>query len=277
MNRGTRFCRPLRHHSATWPKKRAYNRWMPQTAIAPHAPAASGVLCPEPSPAQRSLRANHRMADYAQQRTNMVDAQVRANDVTNPGIHAAMREVPRERFVPQSRRAMAYADAAVEVAPQRHLLDPRTFSKLLQLVEIRSSDTVLDVGCATGYSSAVLARLAKSVVALEQDADLVRVAVEALASAGVGNATVVQGQLAGGCKDRAPYDVIFVNGGIQEPPQALLAQLAEGGRLAGILQTGAQGHAELYVKQHGRVGARADFDASVPLLAGFKKAVGFVF
>src|SRR5215469_5821343 len=147
---------------------------------------------------QRKRQANHGMADYVQQRMNMVDAQVRANDVTDTRIHAAMREIPRERFVPQPRRAMAYADALVEVAPQRHLLDPRTFSKLLQLVEIRSSDTVLDVGCATGYSSAVLARLTKFVVALEQDADLVRIAVEALAFAGAANATVVQGRLAAG-------------------------------------------------------------------------------
>lgn len=217
------------------------------------------------------------MTDYAQQRMNMVDAQVRTNDVTDPRIHAAMREVPRERFVPPPRRAMAYADAAIEVAHQRYLLDPRTFSKLLQLVEIRTSDTVLDVGCATGYSSAVLARLADSVVALEQDADLVRIAVETLASVGAKNATVVQGQMAAGFKERAPYNVIFVNGGIQEAPAALLGQLAEGGRLGAIMQTGAQGHAELFVKQHGRVGSRSDFDASVPLLAGFKKAVGFVF
>ena len=217
------------------------------------------------------------MADYVQQRMNMVDAQVRTNDVTDPRIHAAMRDIPRERFVPQPRRAMAYADALVQVAPQRFLLDPRTFSKLVQLVEIRTSDSVLDVGCATGYSSAVLARLGKSVVALEQDADLVRVAVETLAALRATNATVVQGPLAPGCKERAPYDVIFVNGGIQEQPDALLAQLNEGGRLAAILQSEAQGQAILYVKQHGRIGSRADFDASVPLLAGFKKAVGFVF
>jgi protein-L-isoaspartate(D-aspartate) O-methyltransferase len=217
------------------------------------------------------------MPDYAQQRLNMVDAQVRTNDVTDPRIHAAMRTVPRERFVPASRQAMAYADSVVEVAHQRFLLDPRTFSKLLQLVEIRASDTVLDVGCATGYSSAILASLAKTVVALEQDVDLVRVAVDALPSVGASNAVVVQGRLTDGFREKAPYDVIFVNGAIQERPEALLAQLGEGGRLAAILQSGAQGHAELFVRQHGRVGARAAFDASVPLLAGFKKAVGFVF
>jgi protein-L-isoaspartate(D-aspartate) O-methyltransferase len=217
------------------------------------------------------------MADYAQQRLNMVDAQVRTNDVTDPRIHAAMREVPRERFVPASKRAMAYADAVVEVANRRYLLDPRTFAKLVQLASVRAGDRVLDVGCATGYSSAILARLGRAVLALEQDVDLVRVAVEALPSVGATNAIVVQGQLADGFKRDAPYDVIFVNGAIEASPDALLAQLAEGGRLVAILQTGAQGHAELFVKQHGRVGARPDFDASVPLLAGFRRAVGFVF
>src|SRR5438270_8674784 len=109
------------------------------------------------------------MADYAQQRLNMVDAQVRTNDVTDPRIHAAMREVPRERFVPASKRAMAYADAVVEVANRRYLLDPRTFAKLVQLASVRAGDRVLDVGCATGYSSAILARLGRAVLALEQD------------------------------------------------------------------------------------------------------------
>jgi protein-L-isoaspartate(D-aspartate) O-methyltransferase len=217
------------------------------------------------------------MADYAQQRLNMVDTQVRTNDVTDPRIHAAMREIPRERFVPQSLGSLAYADRTMEVAHGRFLLDPRTFSKLLHLCEVKATDRVLDVACATGYSSAVIARLAKSVTALEEDVDLVRIAVEALQAVNASNATVVQGPLVKGFKSGAPYDVIFLNGSVEEVPEELLAQLAEGGRLAVIVQPGIGGHAELYVRQHGRVGRRPDFDASVPALAGFKKAVGFVF
>jgi protein-L-isoaspartate(D-aspartate) O-methyltransferase len=217
------------------------------------------------------------MTDYVQQRLTMVDAQVRTNDVTDPRIHEAMRRVPRERFVPASKQGLAYADAVLEVAHGRFLLDPRTFSKLLALADVRETDTVLDVACATGYSTAILARLAKSVVGLEQDVDLVRVASEAVPSSGATNASVVQGTLAEGFKSRAPYDVIFVNGAIEEAPHTLLAQLANGGRLVAVLRSGAQGHAELFVKQNGRVGSRADFDATVPLLAGFKKTVGFVF
>jgi protein-L-isoaspartate(D-aspartate) O-methyltransferase len=172
---------------------------------------------------------------------------------------------------------MAYADAIVEVAPGRFLLDPRTFAKLLQLAEILPTDLVLDVASATGYSASVLARLARSVVALEQDADLVRVAVEALASVGASNATVVQGPLTAGVKARAPFDVIFVNGAVAERPESLLAQLASGGRLVVIVRDGAQGRAHLFVNRDSRIGVRPDFDATVPLLAGFKKSVGFVF
>ena len=207
----------------------------------------------------------------------MVDAQVRTNDVTDPRIHEAMRLVPRERFVPASKQAMAYADAVVEVAPGRFLLDPRTFAKLLQLAEILPTDLVLDVACATGYSASVLARLARSVVALEQDADLIRVAVDALSSVGAGNATVVQGPLTAGVKARAPFDVIFINGAVAERPESLLAQLGNGGRLVTIVRDGAQGRAHLFVNRDGRVGVRPDFDATVPSLAGFKKSVGFVF
>src|SRR5258706_7822207 len=165
------------------------------------------------------------MQDYAAQRQTMVDAQVRTNDVTDPRIHDAMRTVPRERFVPASKQALAYADAVVEVAHGRYLLDPRTFSKLLQLADVGPDDTVLDVACATGYSTAILARLARSVVALEQDADLVRVAVDAIVSVGASNATVVQGSLVEGVQNRAPFNVIFVNGAVGARPAVLLAQL----------------------------------------------------
>src|SRR5215472_12813258 len=146
------------------------------------------------------------MSDYATQRLNMVDAQVRTNDVTDPRIHAAMREIPRERFVPAAKRALSYADSSVEVAPKRYLLDPRSFAKLLQLAAVKTTDRVLDVGCATGYSSAVLARLGQEVVALEQDADLVRIASEMLPAIGARNASVVQGSLIEGFKSKAPYD-----------------------------------------------------------------------
>jgi protein-L-isoaspartate(D-aspartate) O-methyltransferase len=207
-------------------------------------------------------------------RTNMIDAQIRSADVTDPRIHAAMAAVARERFVPNAQRALAYADVAVEVAPGRFLLDPRSLAKALQLAQVRTEDRVLDVGCATGYSSAVLGRLARSVIALEQDADLVRIASEALTGQ-QGNIEITQGGLIEGFKPGGPYDLILVNGAIEAPPDILLGQLAEGGRLVAFLR--AEGRAALFVRENGQVGSRPGFDAQVPLLAGFRKSVGFIF
>jgi protein-L-isoaspartate(D-aspartate) O-methyltransferase len=209
-------------------------------------------------------------------RFNMIEAQIRTSAVTDVRIHAAMGEVARERFVPTASRALAYADVPVPVAPGRFLLDPRTFAKLLQLARVTADDRVLDVGCATGYSAAVLGRMAKSVVALEQDADLVRIASDALAGA-PGSVVVTQGALIEGFKAGAPYDVILVDGAIEQAPETLLSQLAEGGRLVAVITQGTQGRAHLFLKENGVIGQRPDFDASVPLLAGFKKAVGFIF
>jgi protein-L-isoaspartate(D-aspartate) O-methyltransferase len=208
-------------------------------------------------------------------RFNMIETQIRPADVTDQRILAAMSAVPREKFVPGAARALAYADVPVELAPGRSMLDPRSFAKLIQLAGIGPDDRILDVGCGTGYSSAVLARLGAEVVALEQDADLVRVASGLLANT-VGKVEVVQGGLIEGVKMQAPFDVIFVNGAIEEVPQSLLSQLAEGGRLVAVLKDG-QSRAWLFLKENGQVGRRPDFDADIPVLAGFKKAMGFVF
>src|ERR1700744_323861 len=205
----------------------------------------------------------------------MVEPQIRPSNVTDNRILAAMNAVARERFVPRGATALAYADVPVQVAQGRFLLDPRSFAKLLQLAQITADDRVLDVGCATGYSSAVLARLASEVIALEQDADLVRAASELLANV-QGKVEVVQGGLFEGVKGQAPFDVIFVNGAIERVPETLLSQLAEGGRLGAVLKDG-QSRAWLYVKDNGQGGRRPDFDGDVPVLAGVKKAMGFIF
>jgi protein-L-isoaspartate(D-aspartate) O-methyltransferase len=217
------------------------------------------------------------MPDYATQRANMVASQLRTTDVADPRIQAAMAAVPREEYVPQARRSAAYSDLPVEVAHGRFLLDPRSFAKMLMLAEIRPTDSVLDVGCATGYSAVVLSKLARTVVALEQDAGLVQLASDLVPAAAAANTVVVQGSLADGFKSRAPYDVIVIEGGIERQPESLCSQLSEGGRLVAVIQNGNSGHAHLFVREKGHVGSRIGFDAVVPVLAGFHKTVGFVF
>ena len=206
------------------------------------------------------------MPDYAAQRSTMVDTQLATNEVADLRVRAAMAAIAREQFLPAGKRAMAYCDVPVEVSAGRFLLDPRSFGKLVMLADIQPTDHVLDVGCTTGYSTAVLSLLAKSVVGLEQDADLVgawqTICCRRLVST---NATAVQGTLVDGFQAKAPYDVIVVNGGIEEPPQKLLSQLGEGGRLVAIVLGGAPGRAHLFERDKGRVGSRVDFDAAAPV------------
>ncbi|HEX3663824.1 MAG TPA: protein-L-isoaspartate O-methyltransferase [Rhizomicrobium sp.] len=217
------------------------------------------------------------MPDYVVQRLIMVDTQILANGVTDDRLLQAFRDIPRERFVPTAKRAVAYADDETAVVPGRSLLAPRTFAKLLELAEVQPTDNALDVGCATGYSTAVLSRIAGRVIGLEQDADLVRAAVEAVAECGARNASVVQGPLTDGSRAAAPFDVIIVEGAFEQVPDKLLAQLADGGRMVGVHQNGKQSHAVLYLKEPGRIGRRIGFDAFAPVLSAFRQPAGFVF
>ena len=218
------------------------------------------------------------MVDYAQARRTMVDCQVRPSDVTDLRIIAALLDVPRERFVAPSRRAIAYLDLDLPVAEgsERALLAPMVFAKLLQAAEIRDTDRVLDAGCATGYSSAVLAKLASNVVALEEDAALAGSAKENLAALGA-HVTVVSGPLDAGWEGDSPYDAILLEGASEVRPNQLLTQLKEGGRLVTVIGGAPLGKATLYRKVGGHVTAQPLFDASAPLLPGFAKAAAFVF
>jgi protein-L-isoaspartate(D-aspartate) O-methyltransferase len=215
------------------------------------------------------------MSDYAAQRLNMVEAQVRANDVTDTRLQRAMLDTPREDFVPADRRAVAYMEGCVPVKAGRWLLDPRSFAKLAQLASVQPSDAILDVGCATGYSTAILAQLGGSVWGLEQDPELHERAAGLLAR--FPNARIARGNLAEGLSRETPYDVIFVNGSCEQRPQALLDQLKDGGRLVCILSTDGPGRGHLFVRADGAVSDRAAFDASVPVLPGFARVPTFAF
>lgn len=214
---------------------------------------------------------------FAAARANMVDCQVRTSDVTEPALIAAMRAVPRERFVPEKLASLAYMGEAIEVAPGRFLLDPRSFAKLAQLADVTPSDSVLDVGGATGYSAAVLARLAGSVVALECDPALAAKAAALLAELGAANAKAVTGPLKEGYAASAPYDVIFLNGAVPARPDNLLAQLKPGGRLVGIVTDKSVGKAHIFVKASTGSSSREAFDSSAAALPGFAAAPSFVF
>jgi protein-L-isoaspartate(D-aspartate) O-methyltransferase len=221
------------------------------------------------------------MVDTATQRTNMVESQVLTSDVTDRRILRAMRSLPRERFVPSNMAALAYMDEAVPLVSsgvaRRWLLAPRLEAKLLQLADIGEEDCVLDVGSATGYSAAVLAGMARNIVALENDEQLAADAQRTLADLGIGNVEVVLGPLTAGWVGGSPYDAIVVQGAVTEAPESLFDQLKDGGRLVAVVNSDGVGKATIWRRLGRSVDAWAAFDASAPVVHGFERAPAFVF
>jgi len=207
----------------------------------------------------------------------MVDGQVRTADVTDLRILSAMLDIPRERFVPPASAAIAYLDLDLPVGKSgsRRLLKPMVLGKLIHAANIAPGDRVLDVGCATGYGAAVLARVAGQVIALEQDADLARAARSELA--GQPNATVVSGSLTAGWPQSSPYDAIVLEGATEVPPETFLSQIREGGRLVCVLGSGPGSKAMLYCRSGDELGGRPIFDATAAVLPGFAKTPIFAF
>jgi len=216
------------------------------------------------------------MSDFATRRVMMVDTQVRPSDVTKFPIIEAMLAVPREVFVPSSRREAAYVGENLDIAPGRVVLEPRTLAKLLDSLDVQPGELVLDLGCGLGYSTAVIARLADAVVAVEEDESMAAEAQRTLSAEGVDNAAVVVGPLAAGDARHAPFDVITIQGGVEVVPEALLAQLKEGGRIGAVFMEGALGTARIGYKIDGVVSWRQVFNAAAPVLPGFSAARGFV-
>ena len=236
------------------------------------------------------------MIDFVAARRMMVDGQVRTADVTDPRLLSAMLELPRERFFPDDKASLAYLDLDASVSapgqPVRRLLKPMVLGKLIQAAAIAASDHVLDVGCASGYSTALLTHLAGSVVGLEEDAALARQAADAMSWAGkswagkslagkswadLSAVKIVTGPLAQGCAGEGPYDVILLQGSAEVVPPALFDQLKNGGRLIGVLGRGPQGKAMFYRRADGDISGRPVFDAAAAALPGFAKPPEFVF
>lgn len=221
------------------------------------------------------------MTDSARQRTNMVESQIRPSDVTDRRILRAMGDVAREAFVPEGLASLAYMDEAVALSSGpgrrggrvRTLMSPRVFAKLVQLLEIEATDTVLIVGAGRGYSAAILARIAGRVTALESDKDLAALARTALA--GLAQVAVLEGSLPEGAPAAGPFDCILVDGAIPGRPLTLLGQLRPGGRLAAVLQDGAVGQATVWRRTGDHFGETNAFEATAGPLPGFETRKSF--
>lgn len=217
------------------------------------------------------------MMDFEAARTKMVDNQVRTTDVTSHSVLLAFLSVQREEFVPAKAKPLAYVDTDIEVAPGRYLMEASPLAKLLQLAAITKDDVVLEIGTGSGYAAAVLSLLAGSVVSLEKDEALAAQATETLTRLGYDNVAVVTGEMEKGYPAEAPYDLIFINGAVEEVPAALLDQLRDGGRLVAVVGYGNAAQAKLFVREQGVISHSAFFNAAIKPLPGFRKAQEFVF
>jgi protein-L-isoaspartate(D-aspartate) O-methyltransferase len=215
--------------------------------------------------------------DFAAVRRNMVDRQLRTNKVIDEAVLQALGEIPREQFVPAPLRSVAYVDEDVPLGAGRYLIEPMVFGRLLQSAQVRRTDLVLDIGCGSGYSTAILSRLANMVVALECDRALARAAGAAIADLSIDNALVVEGPLEQGWPAQAPYNLIVLGGAAERIPETILGQLAEGGRLVGVEMREGVGRAVLYLRNRGVISGRPLFDAAVPVLPGLAAEPSFVF
>ncbi|MBV8186532.1 MAG: protein-L-isoaspartate O-methyltransferase [Alphaproteobacteria bacterium] len=219
------------------------------------------------------------MTDFAVARRNMIDGQLRPNRVTNDRLLAAVGDLPRERFLPDALRAVAYADDDVPLGNGRFLMEPMVLGRLIQALQAQPEDRALIVGAGRGYGAALMSRLVKSVVAVESDAMLAAAAEQTAKELGLDRVRRVVGPMEAGAADAAPYDVILIEGAVRLVPDALLEQLAEGGRLTTVLAgpPGAMGVAQLFIKQGGVTSGRALFEAGTPLLPGFTPPPRFTF
>lgn len=217
------------------------------------------------------------MSDFKTRRIMMVDTQVRPSDVTKFPIIDALLDVQRENFVPRDRREAAYVDGNIALGEGRVLLEPRTFAKMLDAVDLQNDELVLDIGSGLGYSAAVMAHIAEAVVAAESDASMSEDSQNILSDAGADNVIVHAGDLELGVAEHGPYDVITIQGGVETVPGAIIDQLKEGGRIAALFMDGALGEVRIGHKFDGCMNWRLAFNATAPIMAGFAKERAFAF
>ena len=215
--------------------------------------------------------------DFDQARQKMVASQLRPNEINDPAVIGAMGAVPREKFLKPAQRQFAYVDEDLPIGAGRVIMEPLVLARLIQLADAQPSDAALVVASGAGYSTAVLARLCSSVVGVEADPELAGQSGRVLAELGIDNAAVIQGAPRNGAPGQGPFDVILINGAVDEIPVPIRDQLADGGRLVAIVRQGPIGRGTLVTRSGSAFGRRQDFDAATPVIPGFEREVGFVF
>ena len=205
----------------------------------------------------------------------MVDTQIRPSDVTKFPIIDAFLSVPREKFVPDGKREAAYIGENFQIGQSRVILDPRTLAKLLEALDVQKDELVLDIGTGLGYSSAVISLIAEVVIAVEEDSSLASEAEEILSEIGADNVVVQVSKLKDGAPEHGPYDVIILQGGVEEIPSSILKQLKNGGRIGAIFIEEGLGTAKIGFKLHDKINWRYSFNAAAPILTGFFKQKDF--
>ena len=216
------------------------------------------------------------MTDYQTRRKTMVDTQIRPSDVTKFPIIEAFLSVPREKFVPDGKREAAYIGENFKIGQSRVILEPRTLAKLLDALDIRNDELVLDIGPGLGYSSAVISPMAEVVIAVEDDSSMANEAEEILTEVGADNVVIQIGKLKDGAPEHGPYDVIILQGGVEKIPSSIVNQLKNGGRVGAIFVEEGLGTAKIGFKLNDKINWRYSFNAAAPVLPGFFKQKDFV-
>ncbi|WP_208434578.1 protein-L-isoaspartate O-methyltransferase family protein [Bartonella taylorii] len=223
------------------------------------------------------------VADFAELRRKMVDNQIRTVDVTDLSVLEAFLTVPREDFIPEDTRALSYLDSDIIVCPAQnglpacYSMGPASLAKLLQLAAVQSSDIVLDIGANSGYCTALLSKLARSVIALENNKALSERAAKILERNQYDNVVVIHGPLEQGYAVEGPYDLIFIEGSVDFIPEGIFDQMKDTGRLVVVEGQGNSGVARIYVKQDGIIAASCAFNLAVKPLPSFLKTPDFIF
>jgi protein-L-isoaspartate(D-aspartate) O-methyltransferase len=223
------------------------------------------------------------MVDYALQRLNMVESQVRPSDLTDRRVATAMLEVKREAYLPAALQGVAYSDGELLIragddgAVGRQVLAPRTIAHMLQDLEMEAGDVVLLVGVGSGYEAALLSHIVQTVVGIESDQELASSAEAALAGEDVSNVAVVQGPLEDGVANEGPFDAVMINGGVDDVPPRLLDQLKDGGRLVAVRRDGGVTRLCLWRRVGGRFALNEGATAAAAVLPAFAREEAFVF